>query len=54
MSVTAGAAGTLRIGGELQVNRLGYGAMRLTGQPGNWGPYPDPASASCAAWSSWA
>jgi pyridoxine 4-dehydrogenase len=44
MSVTAGAAGTLRIGGELQVNRLGYGAMRLTGQPGNWGPYPDPAS----------
>ena len=43
MSVTAGAAGTLRIGGELPVNRLGYGAMRLTGQPGNWGPYPDPA-----------
>ena len=24
--------------------RLGYGAMRLTGQPGNWGPYPDPAA----------
>jgi len=23
------------------VNRLGLGAMRLTGQPGNWGPYPD-------------
>jgi pyridoxine 4-dehydrogenase len=23
------------------VNRLGFGAMRLTGQPGNWGPYPD-------------
>jgi len=20
---------------------MGYGAMRLTGQPGNWGPYPD-------------
>ena len=24
-----------------QVNRLGYGAMRLTGQPGNFGPYAD-------------
>lgn len=23
------------------VNRLGFGAMRLTGQPGNFGPYPD-------------
>ena len=31
---------TFRIGGELEVNRLGYGAMRLTGQPGNFGPYP--------------
>jgi aryl-alcohol dehydrogenase-like predicted oxidoreductase len=27
------------------VNRLGFGAMRLTGQPGNWGPYPDKARA---------
>ena len=31
---------TYKIGGELEVNRLGYGAMRLTGQPGNYGPYP--------------
>jgi aryl-alcohol dehydrogenase-like predicted oxidoreductase len=31
----------LRLGGELVINRLGFGAMRLTGQPGNWGPYPD-------------
>lgn len=31
---------TFKIGGELEVNRLGYGAMRLTGQPGNFGPYP--------------
>lgn len=23
------------------VNRIGYGAMRLTGQPRNFGPYPD-------------
>lgn len=30
-----------KIGGDLLVSRLGYGAMRLTGQPGNWGPYPD-------------
>ncbi len=29
------------IGGDLVVNRLGYGAMRLTGQPGNFGRYPD-------------
>ena len=32
---------TYAIGGDLRVNRLGYGAMRLTGQPGNFGPYPD-------------
>jgi pyridoxine 4-dehydrogenase len=43
MTVKADAAGTLRIRGELAVARLGYGAMRLTGQPGNWGPYPDSA-----------
>ena len=43
-AATAKAAGTLRIGGELEVARMGYGAMRLTGQPGNWGPYPDPAN----------
>lgn len=30
---------TFSIGGNLVVNRLGYGAMRLTGQPGNFGPY---------------
>jgi len=32
---------SFRIGGELRVSRLGYGAMRLTGQPGNFGPYAD-------------
>ena len=32
---------TFAIGGDLVVNRLGYGAMRLTGQPGNFGAYPD-------------
>ncbi|WNZ25566.1 aldo/keto reductase [Leptolyngbya sp. NK1-12] len=29
------------IGNDLNVNRLGYGAMRLTGQPGNFGRYAD-------------
>lgn len=32
---------TYSIGGTLNVNRLGYGGMRLTGQPGNFGPYED-------------
>lgn len=32
---------TFAIGGDLVVNRLGYGAMRLTDQPANFGPYPD-------------
>jgi pyridoxine 4-dehydrogenase len=36
-------AGTIRIG-DLEVNRLGYGGMRLTGK-GVWGPPPDPAGA---------
>ena len=31
---------TFNIGGQLQVNRLGFGAMRLCGQPGNFGRYP--------------
>src|SRR3954449_11200226 len=33
----AEASGTLTIGGDLKVYRLGFGAMRLTGQ-GIWGP----------------
>lgn len=32
---------TFRLGGDLTVHRLGYGAMRLTGQPGNFGLYAD-------------
>jgi pyridoxine 4-dehydrogenase len=35
----AAAAGTFTIGGDLTVNRLGYGTMQLTG-PGVWG-HPD-------------
>jgi pyridoxine 4-dehydrogenase len=38
------ASGTFRIGGELEVNRLGYGAMQLTGD-GVWGPPDDPDQA---------
>jgi len=36
----AGAAGTIDVGGDLTVNRLGFGAMRITGR-GVWGPPPD-------------
>ena len=36
---TAAAAGTLDVGGDLTVNRLGFGAMRITG-PGIWGDPP--------------
>jgi pyridoxine 4-dehydrogenase len=34
------ASGTFRLGGDLPVHRLGYGAMRLTG-PGIWGEPAD-------------
>jgi aryl-alcohol dehydrogenase-like predicted oxidoreductase len=37
---TAAAAGTIEIGGDLTVNRMGYGAMRITGD-GIWGDPPD-------------
>jgi pyridoxine 4-dehydrogenase len=43
-TISAAAAGTLTIGGDLTVNRLGYGAMRITG-PGVWGPPADKAAA---------
>jgi pyridoxine 4-dehydrogenase len=38
----AALSGTFRIGGDLEVNRLGFGAMRLTGK-GIWGEPDDPA-----------
>ena len=40
----AAAAGTTTLGGELTVNRMGFGAMRLTGK-GIWGPPRDPEEA---------
>jgi pyridoxine 4-dehydrogenase len=36
----ASAAGQITLGGDLTVNRLGFGAMRITG-PGIWGPPAD-------------
>jgi len=36
----AGSAGTFTIGGDLTVNRMGFGAMRITGE-GIWGPPRD-------------
>src|SRR3984885_521595 len=43
-TLTAAAAGTFTIGGDLTVNRMGYGAMRITGT-GIWGPPADKAAA---------
>ena len=43
-SVSAAAAGTFTLGGDLTVNRLGYGAMRITGK-GIWGPPEDKTAA---------
>lgn len=36
----AQAAGSFKLGGDLSVNRLGFGAMRITGK-GVWGPPED-------------
>ena len=43
-SPLAGSSGTVSLGGELTVHRLGFGAMRITGD-GIWGPPKDPPSA---------
>ena len=40
--ISARASGTFDIGDDLTVNRLGFGAMRLTGD-GIWGEPRDPA-----------
>jgi pyridoxine 4-dehydrogenase len=40
----AAAAGQLNLGGELPINRMGYGVMQLPG-PGVWGPPRDRATA---------
>ena len=42
--LSAAAAGTFTVGGDRVVNRMGYGAMRITG-PGVWGPPADKPAA---------
>lgn len=54
VSVPAAAAGTFALGGDLPVNRMGFGAMRLTGK-GIWdhpGTAPKPSACSSGP-SSW-
>ncbi len=43
-SISSAASGQFTIGGDLTVNRLGFGAMRVTGE-GIWGDPADPAAA---------
>ena len=40
MTVSAKSSGSFKIGGKIEVNRLGYGAMRITGK-GIWGAPAD-------------
>ncbi len=42
--INAQSSGTFRIGGDIEINRLGFGAMRITGR-GVWGPPADRAEA---------
>lgn len=41
---SASTSGTLLLGGDLEVNRIGFGAMRITGE-GIWGEPRDPREA---------
>lgn len=43
-SVSAATAGSVKLGEKVAVNRLGFGAMRITGS-GIWGPPKDPQAA---------
>ncbi len=40
----AATSGIFKLGGDLRVHRLGFGAMRITGK-GVWGDPKDPAGA---------
>jgi pyridoxine 4-dehydrogenase len=40
VQTTVERSGTFRISGEMEIHRLGFGAMRITG-PGVWGPPAD-------------
>ena len=64
-TVDAAASGTFAIGGDLKVNRLGFGAMRIVGE-GVWGEPKDAENSKrvlrrastrlsrSTRWSSWA
>ena len=43
-NLPAAQSGTITLGGDLTVNRMGYGSMRITGK-GIWGQPPDRAAA---------
>jgi pyridoxine 4-dehydrogenase len=43
-TISAAKSGTFKIGGEIEINRLGFGAMRITGR-GIWGQPADKAEA---------
>jgi pyridoxine 4-dehydrogenase len=38
--ISSAQSGIFKIGGDIQINRLGFGAMRITG-PGIWGKPAD-------------
>src|SRR5277367_4265072 len=44
VQLTAAKSGTFTIGGDMTVHRLGFGAMRITGE-GIWGPPKNPEEA---------
>ncbi len=44
MPLSVKASGTFKVGGDITVRRLGFGAMRVTGK-GIWGDPPDPRAA---------
>jgi pyridoxine 4-dehydrogenase len=44
MATASAITKTFKLGNELEINRLGYGAMRITGK-GIWGPPADPENA---------
>lgn len=44
--LNAARSGSFKVGGEIAINRLGFGAMRITGQ-GIWGEPADRAEALC-------
>ena len=44
MTASAASSGVFKIGGEIAIHRLGFGAMRVTGS-GIWGPPADRAGA---------